>query len=37
MEEYLKDFITRSTYNSNAIDGNKLTLHWKQENYYIVI
>ena len=21
-EEYLKDFITRSTYNSNAIDGN---------------
>ena len=24
-ENYLKDFITRSTYNSNAIEGNTLT------------
>lgn len=33
-EEYLKDFITRSTYNSNAIDGNKLTLTEIRELLY---
>ena len=33
-EEYLKDFITRSTYNSNAIDGNKLTLTETRELLY---
>lgn len=33
-EEYLKDFITRSTYNSNAIDGNKLTLAETRELLY---
>ena len=33
-EEYLKDFITRSTYNSNAIEGNKLTLAETRELLY---
>lgn len=33
-EEYLKDFITRSTYNSNAIEGNKLTLDETRELLY---
>ena len=33
-EEYLKDFITRSTYNSNAIEGNKLTLAETRETLY---
>ena len=36
-EEYLKDFITRSTYNSNAIDGNKLTHIFLKVNPYIFI
>ena len=33
-KEYLKDFITRSTYNSNAIEGNKLTLAETRELLY---
>ena len=33
-EEYLRDFITRSTYNSNAIEGNKLTLAETRETLY---
>ena len=33
-EEYLKDFITRSTYNSNAIEGNKLTIDETRELLY---
>lgn len=33
-EEYLKDFITRSTYNSNAIEGNTLTLAETRELLY---
>ena len=33
-EEYLKDFITRSTYNSNAIEGNKLTIDETRETLY---
>ena len=33
-EEYLKDFITRSTYNSNAIEGNKLTIAETRELLY---